>query len=567
MTDERLSQILTLVDQHGFLSVKDLSKLCDVSEMTIRRDLQRLEDERRVRRTYGGAMSLRGGATLADGEAPDGAGFWVDTVDVLVATSVTPAYDKVLLDRASKRHIPIVAESLAMEGGETVVAVDNFQAAQALGRWAGEYARTAWHGQAVVLDLTFGQANTQARSRGFLAGLRSVLPDAQLALSINPQSRYETAYQLTTDALTVHPDINIVFGINDTVAWGAINAAKDLGRDPESLLVFPFGLEGNTMRDALVAGEFCKAGLAMFPEIVGPVCVEAAIAAHVRHSLPRDLVTPYAVVTRETLGHYYARGKREWEIDWAHVKRQLSIPLAIDRKKPARGESLPKRIGVIVPFVEHEWYRNLAACMQAYAGALGVGLEIVDAEKNVKSEMGRRRRAIAEAAAEQVQPGDVVLIDAGQITLYLAEELSHKQNITVITNSIPVFDLLKNYPNITLVSTGGLLRHASDSLIGPTAEGALRELRADTLFLVVTGLTLEFGLSHTNLAEVAMKQAMIRTARSVILLADHTIFGQESVVQIAPINAIHKLITDEALPPSTRLDLTKLGIQVVAVRT
>jgi DeoR/GlpR family transcriptional regulator of sugar metabolism len=65
------------------------------------------------------------------------------------------------------------------------------------------------------------------------------------------------------------------------------------------------------------------------------------------------------------------------------------------------------------------------------------------------------------------------------------------------------------------------LRHSSEALVGPTAEAALRELRADKLFLAVTGITLNFGLSHTNVGKVAAKQAMIRAAREVILLADH----------------------------------------------
>ena len=80
---------------------------------------------------------------------------------------------------------------------------------------------------------------------------------------------------------------------------------------------------------------------------------------------------------------------------------------------------------------------------------------------------------------------------------------------------------------------------------------------------MVTGITLDFGLSHTNISEVSMKQAMIRSAREVILLADNTFFGQESVVQVAPLTVVNKLITDDALPASTRLDLTKLGIQII----
>jgi DeoR/GlpR family transcriptional regulator of sugar metabolism len=99
-------------------------------------------------------------------------------------------------------------------------------------------------------------------------------------------------------------------------------------------------------------------------------------------------------------------------------------------------------------------------------------------------------------------------------------------------------------------------------LVGPTAEGALRELRADTLFLMASGITLDFGLSHNTISEVTVKQAMIRSAREVILLADHTAFGAEVGIQVAPLKAVHKLITDDALPPSIRLDISKAGILI-----
>jgi DeoR/GlpR family transcriptional regulator of sugar metabolism len=102
-------------------------------------------------------------------------------------------------------------------------------------------------------------------------------------------------------------------------------------------------------------------------------------------------------------------------------------------------------------------------------------------------------------------------------------------------------------------------------LVGPTAEGALKELRADKLFLMVSGITLDFGLSHHTISEVTIKQAMIRSAREVILVADHTIFGVEAVGQIAPLSAVHTLITDDALSPSARLEISKLGIQLVLV--
>lgn len=566
-TDDRLEQIVALVEERGFISVKELSKFQGVSEVTIRRDLQQLHMQKRLRRTYGGAVSLSSMLHTEPLPLPAVEGFLTDKVDVLIATSLDPHSDSILLDRAARRNIPVIAESSDMHGVKTVVAVDNYQASLTLGRWAAEYALQHFGGRAHVLDLTYHLSNTQTRSQGFITGLKEVLPAAQVILSINGQSAWPTAYQLTTDALKVYPHINIIFAINDATAWGAIRACQDLEINRNTLLVLTFGLEGDTLKNALIAGEYCRMGLAMFPEIVGPACLEAAINAYHHVSMPKHLITPHVILTPDTLPQFYHRTETGWRIRLDTVQEQLSIPLNIDQITPRPAATLPNSIGFVVPFSDHEWYKNLIACMQSHADRLGIELEIIDAAQHLENEVAQRKRGIALAAAALVQPGDVILIDGGQITTYLAEELTGKENITVITNSITVFDVLRNCPNITLISTGGLLRHSSETLIGPTAEAVLRELRADKLFLAITGMSLDFGLSHTNVAEVTMKQAMIRAAREVILLADHTKFEQESVIQVAPATVLHKLITDNALPASLRLELSKLGIEVILATT
>lgn len=569
-SSQRLDRIIELVENSGFVSVTDLSKACHVTQVTIRRDLKLLENEQRLRRTHGGAFALRlPGSPEADvpRTAVASERFLADRIDVLIATPVEPYLDRSLLDQMAKGNVPIIAESSGLNGAQTLVAVDSYQAALAMGKWAGEYARVHFKGQAIILDLTFDLPNTCARSQGFLDGLRATVPTAQLALSINAQSRRQTAYQLTSDALAVHPDINIIFAINDSIAAGALQACVERGVPTDSLLAVTFGLEGDTLKDALVSGGYCKAGLAMFPEIVGRVCIEAAIAAFNGAALPVQLVTPHAILTPQTLEQFYTHTDQGWQIKWETALNQLAIPMTIDKYMPRAYGKLPERLGFVVPFMEHEWYRNLAGCVRKYAESQGIDVEVIDAGQILRDDIAVRQRGIARLAAEQVRPGDVVLVDGGQVTILLAEELAKKEDITVITNSVPVFDSLRDTPGVTLISTGGILRHSSETLVGPTTEAALRELRADKLFLAATGITLNFGLSHTDVGEVAAKQAMIRAAREVILLADHTVFGRESMMQIGPATLVHKLITDNALPAHQRLELGKLGIEVVIAKT
>lgn len=566
---DRLQEVVKLVEQHGYLSVKALSEAFAVSEVTIRRDLQRLHDGRRLLRTYGGATPLAAQAPLAGPRqsAPAVVSAFdnppLDQADVWVNVSLSARADTILRERAEKHGAAIIAESLPMAGAATLIAADNYGAGWSLGAWAGRYAREHLGGKARVLDLTYSLTNTQARSRGFAAGLQDALPGAEVTLSLTTQSDWQSAYRLTTDALHVYPDINVVFCINDILACGAIQACKEMGIDPEAVLVLTFGLEGKTLRAELMRRTYLKAGLAMFPEIVGPVCVEAAIGAFRGVDLPQHLVTPHAVLTADTLEQYYEEQHGEWILDLDKASRTLQIPVEFS----GCGEgALPKRVGFLVPFGEHEWYQSLVAAMRAYASRRCIALTVADAAENLRDEMVLRKLSIAQEASKLVKPHDVILIDGGQVTTYLAEALRDMAGLTVITNAMSIFDALRNQPGINLIVTGGLLRQESQTLTGPTVESVLRELRADKLFLAVSGVSIGFGLSHTNPPEVAVKQAMIRAAREVILLADHTKFEQESVMQVAPLQVVHKLVTDNALPASTRLELAKRGIEVILAK-
>ncbi len=104
------------------------------------------------------------------------------------------------------------------------------------------------------------------------------------------------------DVLAVHPEINVIFAINDDSAQGALDAYRAAGLDERKLLVVAFGLEGAASRRLLQEGGPFKAGVAMFPEMVGRACVDAAVCAYHNCAMPGRIMTPYAVVTARHVG-------------------------------------------------------------------------------------------------------------------------------------------------------------------------------------------------------------------------------------------------------------------------
>jgi DeoR/GlpR family transcriptional regulator of sugar metabolism len=301
----------------------------------------------------------------------------------------------------------------------------------------------------------------------------------------------------------------------------------------------------------------------MFPEIAGAACIEAAIAAFNHQPQPELLLTPYTIMSQETLESFYSSAENGWELRIKNAQFAHHLPFNLAQPDLPSGWSLPRRIGFVQRFREHEWYQNLIKAMIERAEIYGIELELADSEQTLRDEIELRRQEIARRAIKEISKGDSILVDHGPAGMYLAQELLKLQDITVITNSTSVFRILENNPNLILVSTGGVLRRATNTLVGPSAEAMLRDLRASKLFLQAEGVSLEYGLSHSNLSEVTIKQKMIQSAHQVILLADHTCFGKEVIGQIAPLSAVHKLISDDALPASYRLEASGVGVEVV----
>jgi DeoR/GlpR family transcriptional regulator of sugar metabolism len=163
------------------------------------------------------------------------------------------------------------------------------------------------------------------------------------------------------------------------------------------------------------------------------------------------------------------------------------------------------------------------------------------------------KEAIAAAASELVQPGQAIALSAGTTTWRLAHRLLDVPDLTVVTNSIRVAEVLhrEGGANLTVVLTGGV-RTPSDALVGPVAVTTLRSLHVDVLFLGVHGMTEDAGLTTPNLLESETNRAFISAAERVVVVADHTKWGVRGLSSSARLGDAHVLVTDRGLPADAR---------------
>lgn len=169
-----------------------------------------------------------------------------------------------------------------------------------------------------------------------------------------------------------------------------------------------------------------------------------------------------------------------------------------------------------------------------------------------------QKNTIARAAAALVRPNTAVAIASGTTTFALAQCLLDVPGLTIVTNSLRVANLYTGNrgPDGTSVLVTGGMRATSDALVGPVADLTIRSLHFDTLFIGCTGIDAEVGLTTPNLAEAETNRSLIKVARRVVVLADHTKWGVVSLASFATLDEVNVLVTDSLLSADAQAILT-----------
>ncbi len=163
------------------------------------------------------------------------------------------------------------------------------------------------------------------------------------------------------------------------------------------------------------------------------------------------------------------------------------------------------------------------------------------------------KERIADEAAALVSPGQAIAISAGTTTYAIARRLLDVPRLTVVTNSVPVADVLYHggRSDQTVILTGGV-RTPSDALTGPFAVAALRTVNVDLVLMGVHGMDPRAGFTTPNMLEAETDRALVEAARRLVVVADHTKWGVIGVSTIARLSQADLLISDAGLSAEGR---------------
>lgn len=194
---------------------------------------------------------------------------------------------------------------------------------------------------------------------------------------------------------------------------------------------------------------------------------------------------------------------------------------------------------------------------QLYETALASRLAV---NRHEKSEIAMR-------AIELIDSQHTVFIDGGTTCLELARQLAtERKGLTVVTNSALVcLELGKGNANL-VVGIGGEYDAKSLSFVGPQSEDWAQTLFVDLAFVSTKGFLPAEGTFESSVGTFRVKQIIARQCHELVLLADHSKFGQRALSKVLDISQIHTVVTDDQTSPADIAELQRLGQKVIVAR-
>ena len=174
-----------------------------------------------------------------------------------------------------------------------------------------------------------------------------------------------------------------------------------------------------------------------------------------------------------------------------------------------------------------------------------------------------KKRKIGAYAAALVRDGETLILDAGTTTTEVATRLVSRRNLTVITNALNIAVILGSVPGFAVHMPGGQFKAPTLSLSGDKSVEYFRNIFAAKLFLATAGVALDAGLTYPSFADLQLKEAMIKAASHVYLVADSTKINKSSFTRLGALEVVHSFITDDGISDADAREFERRGIEVL----
>lgn len=173
------------------------------------------------------------------------------------------------------------------------------------------------------------------------------------------------------------------------------------------------------------------------------------------------------------------------------------------------------------------------------------------------------KRRIARAVAQAVPDGCSLILNIGTTTEAIAHALLQRRGLRVITNNLNVAAILSGNADCEVIVAGGVVRARDRGIVGEATVDFIRQFKVDIGVIGISAIEDDGTLRDFDYREVKVARAILEHSREVWLAADHSKFGRPAMVELARLEQVDRLFTDQAPPPPFAHLLAEAGVQCV----
>ncbi|MDX1737540.1 MAG: DeoR/GlpR family DNA-binding transcription regulator [Alphaproteobacteria bacterium] len=166
------------------------------------------------------------------------------------------------------------------------------------------------------------------------------------------------------------------------------------------------------------------------------------------------------------------------------------------------------------------------------------------------------KRQVATLAAELVNDGDVVFLDIGTTTSFVAEALKSHRDLTIVTNSVVIANLAFMEPGFKTFLTGGEIRSHDGGVFGPDTYKQISSFCINKAILSTAGIHQGHGFLTHHLCEAELYSKVARDAELTIVCADAAKYNRRAPIKLCDYEDIDVLVSD-TIPPKSLKKLFK----------
>lgn len=178
----------------------------------------------------------------------------------------------------------------------------------------------------------------------------------------------------------------------------------------------------------------------------------------------------------------------------------------------------------------------------------------------------RAKKAIAHEVSQLIPPGQqVIALNGGTTNGEVIASLGHRQDLTIVTNSVSLALEAAQQGQTRVFVTGGVMRPQSLELVGSLAEMSFNQIQIGTAIVGSDGVSANNGITTYDNIEAQTNRTMMESAQRVIVVADGSKIGRKQLAKSADISNIDILVTDSNANPAELAAIRRLGAQVIIV--